>query len=169
MKYAIGIDLGGTKIKAGVINQVGQIMTASACATPLDGDAVLAAMIDLCRPLCETWDITAVGLGSPGLIAFPSGEVLGCTPNLNAWQGRSLKQALQQALNRPAVVDNDANAACFGECTVSGYLGARLFVALTLGTGAGQCCDDVRENASGLWPFWDRFWSYDCRASRTLV
>lgn len=138
MNYTIGIDLGGTKIKAGVISQNGQVMFASECATPADGEAILAAMIDICRPLCEQWEIAAVGLGSPGLIAYPSGEVLGCTPNLNAWQGRALKQDLSRALNKPVVVDNDANVACYGECAMGGHLGARLVIALTLGTGLGS-------------------------------
>lgn len=140
MKHAIGIDLGGTKINAGVIRQDGVIVTSQRYETPLEGSGedILKAIVSAVRTLQADFGALPVGVGSPGLIEYPSGVILGCTPNLPDWQGRSLKQYLENALQVPVQVDNDANAATWGEFRAGAAQGFHHLVMLTLGTGLGS-------------------------------
>lgn len=138
MKTCIGIDLGGTKIMAGVIDEQGQVLHQLEVETPTQGDDVLAAIIHLCERLKAQYQVTAIGLGTPGQIAFPEGIVLGCTPNLKNWEKRNLRQNLEEKVQLNVAVDNDANVATFAELKVGSGKGFDDFVLLTLGTGLGS-------------------------------
>jgi glucokinase len=138
MKTCIGIDLGGTKIMAGVIDEKGQIIHQLEVDTPTEGDDVLASILSLCQRLKEDYPVGAIGLGTPGQIAFPEGVVLGCTPNLKNWEKRNLRQNLEDKVHLDVVVDNDANVATFAELKVGSGKGFKDFVLLTLGTGLGS-------------------------------
>lgn len=137
---AIGIDLGGTKIKAGLIGPAGEILTTSEVPTPQTGSGqdILEAIVSLCRPLLEQHAPLAVGIGTPGLIAYPEGKILGCTPNLSDWEGRNIRAFFEPVLECPVVVDNDAIVACFGEWKAGAGQGVKDLVVLTLGTGLGS-------------------------------
>ncbi len=138
MKTCIGIDLGGTKIMAGVIDAEGQIVHQLEEETPVQGDDILAALIGLCERLKEQYNVQAIGLGTPGQIAYPEGIVLGCTPNLKNWEKRSLRQNLEEKVHLNVIVDNDANVATFAELKVGSGKGFSDFVLLTMGTGLGS-------------------------------
>lgn len=138
MKKCIGIDLGGTKIMAGVIDADGQVIEQLEAKTPNQGDDVLATITALCQRLKTQYCVDAVGLGTPGQIAFPEGIVLGCTPNLKNWEKRNLRQHIEGKVQLPVVVDNDANAATFAEFKAGAGRGFDDFVLLTLGTGLGS-------------------------------
>jgi glucokinase len=137
---AIGVDLGGTKIKAGLIDHAGQILVSVSAPTPQTGSGqdILDALSTLCRELTPHEPIQAIGIGTPGLISFPEGQILGCTPNLRDWQGRHLRNYFEAVFQCPVVVDNDANAACFGEWKAGAGKGLSDMVMLTLGTGLGS-------------------------------
>lgn len=137
---AIGIDLGGTKIKAGLIGADGEILSISEVPTPQTGSGqdILDAIFALCQPLLKEHNPFAVGVGTPGLIDYPEGRILGCTPNLSDWEGRNLRAFFEPALNCPVVVDNDAAVACYGEWKVGAGRGFSDLVVLTLGTGLGS-------------------------------
>lgn len=137
-ELAIGIDLGGTKLKVGIVNRQGEILATEEHETPNSGLAILDKIEAICEPLISHWQPQAVGLGTPGLISFPEGKVLGCTPNLQDWEGRELKQLFSTKLSLPVLVDNDANAAAYGEWKAGGGKGLRDFILLTLGTGLGS-------------------------------
>jgi len=79
-----------------------------------------------------------VGVGTPGLVSFPDGVILGCTPNLPEWEKRSLKYTLEERLGLAVVVDNDANVATWGEFRLGQRDPHRNMVLLTLGTGLGS-------------------------------
>jgi len=138
MNYAIGVDLGGTKIKAGIVTLKGQILAMNEIPTPTRGDEIFAAILSLCQALRETWQPSALGVGSPGQISFPDGVVKGCTPNLSAWNGRHLKAELETHLSIFTLVDNDANVACYGEWKMGAGKDLSEMVLLTLGTGLGS-------------------------------
>lgn len=135
---AIGVDLGGTKIKVGVVNRQGKILAAQEIQTAVSGDEVLEQILSLCLPLIQAWKPIQIGVGTPGLISYPEGRVIGCSPNLKAWQGRELKTLLSQKLSTPVLVDNDANMATYGEWKIGSGKGLGDFVMLTLGTGLGS-------------------------------
>lgn len=141
MLTSLGLDLGGTKIKAGLINCQGEVLASKEVPTPQTGRGVdiLNALKQLLSHLTETHPMPqCVGMGTPGLVDFDSGTILGCTPNLKDWQGRGLRQVLVDMLALPSWVDNDANAATFGEWKMGAGRGCRDFVLLTLGTGLGS-------------------------------
>lgn len=138
MKKYLGIDLGGTKIMAGVIDARGQVIEQLEAKTPADGDEVLATLIDLCQRLRERHCVEAIGLGTPGQISFPEGVVLGCTPNLKNWEKRNLRQYLEEKVQLKVIVDNDANVATLAELKCGAGKGFSDFVLLALGTGLGS-------------------------------
>lgn len=134
----IGIDLGGTAIKAGAVTGDGEILDRRSIPTGLqDGaDAVIDRMAGLARELGAD---SSVGVGSPGLIDHAAGRVLEC-PNLKTLENVPLRDELAQRLGfdaRRVFLENDANAAAVGE----GWLGAgrthRDLLLVTLGTGVG--------------------------------
>lgn len=137
----IGIDLGGTKINAGLISPQGEVLTRLRVPTPVQagGDAVLAAMIGVVRQLKSDAQVQvgAIGIGSPGHVDWESGTVDYCTPSMPGWSGRALRQQMETACDLPTVLDNDANAAVYGENWLGAGKGLQHVVMLTLGTGLG--------------------------------
>lgn len=134
----IGIDLGGTAIKAGACDDAGRILERRSVPTGLaDGaDAVIERMAGLARELGAEG---CLGVGSPGLIDHAAGRVLEC-PNLKVLENVPLRDELARKLGfdpKRVRLENDANAAAVGE----GWLGAgrtqRDFLLVTLGTGVG--------------------------------
>lgn len=134
----IGVDLGGTKIKAGLIARDGQVHRVVSAPTPHQGGEILTMIAKLCRELMDQTPVLALGIGSPGLVSFPEGQILGCTPNLSDWEGRQLRSWFEAELSTPVVVDNDANVACYGEWKAGGGRGINDLVVMTLGTGLGS-------------------------------
>lgn len=137
-QVVIGVDLGGTKIKAGLIDAKGLVLKVVSAATPRQGADILTCITDLCHQLHDDGPMPAVGIGTPGLVSFPDGQILGCTPNLSDWEGRNLKSYFEAQLSTLVVVDNDANSACYGEWKAGKGKGYSDLVVLTLGTGLGS-------------------------------
>ncbi len=132
---AIGIDVGGTKINAFRIARDGTILDRAHAPTPAeDSDATLEAVIELARGL-RTDDVLAVGVGAAGLIDFAEG-ILRFAPNL-AWRELPIAARLRGALGLPVQVDNDGNAAAFGEYRFGAGRGYRHMLLVTVGTGIG--------------------------------
>ena len=139
--FALGIDLGGTKIAAGVVASSGQLCSNVRIATPASGvkndlraifdaahSAVAAAGLD--------WpSIRAVGVGVPG--AYDPRTETVWAPNLPGWKKVPLKRRLEQALGRPVFVEGDRNVQALAEAWLGGGKGARNLVFLTVGTGIG--------------------------------
>lgn len=142
MRYALGVDLGGTKILAGIILTNGEIHEVHEVPTPqtLNGQDILNSIDAVCSPLIQKYQVSAAGIGTPGLVSFPEGQILGCTPNLQDWEQRNLKEYFGKKWGLPVVVDNDANMATYGEWKIGKGLDLSSFVLLTLGTGLGSGC-----------------------------
>lgn len=138
MRKSIGIDLGGTKILAGVLDESGTVLTQKEVKTPRHGDEIVSAIVMLCETLQQEHSVETVGVGTPGQVSFPEGVILGCTPNLKNWEGRTLRQDLQQKIRGDVWVDNDAQVATFAEMKAGEGKGFQDFVLLTLGTGLGS-------------------------------
>ncbi len=144
MANYIGLDLGGTNIKAGVVDDRGRVRAAESVPTPVDGpSAVIDAMIGLTSVVAESAgirvdDVACIGVGSPGLLDFERGIII-ALPNLPGWADLPLRDHIAQRTGRPVIVENDANAAAFGEFWVGAGRdpSIRHMVMLTLGTGIG--------------------------------
>lgn len=139
----IGIDLGGTQVKLALVGQNGKVIARDA--TPFDPaaspEAVIAVMADRAVALTESeaiaWsDVRGIGVGAPGPMSPSQGRIFHCA-NLPMWIDVPLRALLSGRLDKPVVMDNDGNAAAFGEFWAGCGRGGGDIVVLTLGTGVG--------------------------------
>ncbi len=145
MKYAIGIDLGGTNIRCGVIDDCHKIIASQRCATLASQgfEGVVHSIAQLVNnTLQETGltknDIIGIGVASAGRINGDSGVVLEAT-NLN-WYNVNICESLQQRCGIAVILENDANAAAYGEYIAGAGQGTSNMLMMTLGTGVGGAC-----------------------------
>ena len=136
MSATIGLDIGGTKISGGVIDANGSILAKGRRDTPaLDPAAIIQEAASLTRELSREHDIAAVGVACAAFIDRSGSTVL-FSPNL-AWRDEPLQQRLELALDLPVTIENDANAAAWGEYRFGSAVGAGNMVMVTVGTGIG--------------------------------
>jgi glucokinase len=137
MKTAIGVDLGGSHVTAGVISEDGVIHSQHELdLTDLAFDKVIAAVEEVVfEALDDAKDAVGIGIGSAGNIAADTGAIL-YSPNLG-WVNQPLGATLRKRFKQPIVIGNDARCATLGEYTFGIGKGTTNFVLLTLGTGIG--------------------------------
>ena len=136
MTLAVGVDIGGTKVAAGVVDEDGTVLARARRTTPSrDARAVEATIADVVRELRATHDVTAVGIGAAGFVDAERSRVR-FAPHL-AWRDEPLRDALAGVLGLPVVVENDANAAAWAEWRFGAGRGETHLVCVTLGTGIG--------------------------------
>lgn len=132
---ALGLDVGGTKILAVRTDEAGAILDRAQAPTPAeDQEATLEAMVGVARRLLGP-EVRAVGVGAAGMVEAATG-VLRFAPNL-AWRDVPIAARMGAALGLPCLVDNDANAAAFGELRFGAARGRRHVLLVTVGTGIG--------------------------------
>jgi glucokinase len=140
-RYCVGIDLGGTSIKAGILDENRSSGRAMHFPTPMSAgrDAVVSAVVDAARSVIRDSDGQAagIGIGSPGPIHMSRGVIVSL-PNIPGMANVPLRDLVAEATGLPVVLENDANAAALGEylCGAAGRRGD--MVLLTLGTGVGS-------------------------------
>ena len=132
----IGVDIGGTKVAAGVVDEQGTVLARTRHPTPsADPDAV-EDVIALCvEELRRDHEVAAVGIGAAGFIDHSTGTIL-VAPNL-AWRDEPLQAAVTQRTGLPVTVDNDANTAAWAEYRFGAGRGEDHLVVVTVGTGIG--------------------------------
>lgn len=135
MGLTIGVDIGGTKIAAGVVDEEGSILETCKVPTPSTPGGVIDAIADTVRTVSATHQIDAVGIGAAGYVDDKRATVL-FAPNIN-WRHEALKDKVEQRVGLPVVVENDANAAAWGEYRFGAGQGHDDVVCITLGTGLG--------------------------------
>ncbi len=133
---AIGIDIGGTKIAAGVVDADGQVLARRLAETPgTDPSAVLATIGDLVEQLGAEHHVEALGIGAAGFVDASGSTVL-FAPHL-AWRNEPLRDAITERTGLPVVVENDANATGWAEWRFGAVQDEPDVVVVTLGTGIG--------------------------------
>ena len=134
----IGVDVGGTKIAAGVVDAEGRILERRQVPSEADEqDAIVAAIIDVTRQCLDAVEVSAaVGVGAAGLVDFDAGMVL-WAPNL-VYKDLHLRSLLEQEVRLPVVVDNDANVAALAEAVHGAGQGSQHQVMVAVGTGIGS-------------------------------
>jgi len=150
--HAIGVDIGGTKIAAGVVDDDGRIVAKTKrTSRGLDVDDLDAAVVDACRELAAAHDVGAVGLAAPGFIGADQATVR-FTPNL-PWRDHPLRDRVAAALGLdvPIVVANDANAAGWAEFRFGVGRDASDMLLLTIGTGLGGAVVVAGRLVVGAW------------------
>lgn len=130
----IGIDLGGTKVSAGLIDESGAVLKKLVEARPVDQARMEQDPLDLAARLMRS-DVTAIGLGAAGLVVWPDGRLV-WGPNV---VGRDIPftDLLMARFGLPTMVDNDANLAALAESRIGAAQGHDHVLLVTLGTGIG--------------------------------
>ncbi|MGP4003319.1 ROK family glucokinase [Streptomyces sp. 8N706] len=135
MGLTIGVDIGGTKIAAGVVDEEGSILETCTVSTPPTPEGVVDAIADAVRTVSTGHQVEAVGIGAAGYVDDKRATVL-FAPNIN-WRHEALKDKVEQRVDLPVVVENDANAAAWGEYRFGAGQGHEDVICITLGTGLG--------------------------------
>ncbi len=151
-KFFVGLDVGGTTMKAGVVDDSGQALSTPSI---LETQPERGQVVGL-ETMCETIrcavnaarlkidDIVAIGVATPGLMDIRAGLILD-PPNLKPWKNVPVRDHIFKTFGKPTAFQNDANAAAYGEFWVGSGQQAKSMVLFTLGTGVGGgiIIDDV--------------------------
>ncbi|MGH9664943.1 MAG: ROK family protein, partial [Bryobacteraceae bacterium] len=140
-EYSIGVDLGGTNLRAAAIGRDGEMLLKVSGGTPLEAgrDAVIrdiVASIVVVREKLGAANLAGVGIGVPGFILIDKGIILGSN-NLPDLEGFPVRDEIEKLLGTKVVLENDANAAALGEKWMGAGQTVNDLVLLTLGTGIG--------------------------------
>lgn len=139
-KFAVGVDLGGTYIKFGLVSSDGKIVSKSFLESKAENgpDAVIKQIKKGVSALLElsSSKIVGIGIGAPGVISVKKGTVEN-PPNLPGWGKVHLGRIIQKEFEIDTYVENDANAAAIGEMIFGAGKKLNSFVMITLGTGVG--------------------------------
>lgn len=142
---ALGVDIGGTKVLIALVDDTGAVRRT--WRTPTEaargGPAVMASveaglaqvMHELSQQECAA--LRGVGVAAAGQVDWNAGRIVYASPNIPDWAGTEIRAILEARFQLPVTVDNDANAAAFGEWWVGGGRGVQDLVMLTIGTGVG--------------------------------
>lgn len=136
MGLTIGVDVGGTKIAAGVVDESGHLRATTRRDTPYDDPAKTEdAIAEAVQELEASHQAEAIGVGAAGFVDADRSTVL-FAPNL-AWRNEPLGRAIEARIGLPTVVENDANAASWAEARFGAGKGESHVVVVTVGTGIG--------------------------------
>lgn len=132
----IGVDVGGTKIAAGVVDDAGNVLRTAGRRTPIhDPEATEAAIVEVISELVAEHEVVGVGIGAAGFVDADRATVL-FAPNI-AWRAEPLKHDIESHVHLPVIVENDANAAAWGEFRFGAGRDADDLLLVTVGTGVG--------------------------------
>ncbi|HLH03416.1 MAG TPA: ROK family protein [Bryobacteraceae bacterium] len=139
--YAIGVDLGGTNLRAAAIDPNGHLLArlsveAQYAAGPERVADEIAQMIETIRQRLVDSSLQGVGIGVPGYIDIDAGVVMEAA-NLPDFEGFPIRERIQQRLDTPILLENDANVAALGEKWMGAGKDVKDLILLTLGTGIG--------------------------------
>jgi glucokinase len=136
MGLTIGVDVGGTKVAAGVVDDDGQIVEKLKRDTPAASpDSTIEVIAGVVRELLARYEVEAIGIGAAGFVEQTRSSVL-FAPNL-AWRDEPVKKLVEERIGRQVVVENDANAAAWAEAKLGAARGQRHVMLITVGTGIG--------------------------------
>ena len=133
----IGIDIGGTKISAGVVDSSGNIIDSSRISTPAEGGKeLILAVINLIKELKEKHEIKGIGISIAALISSDYGTIVGA-PNIANLSKLNFVNEIKAEFKLPIVVENDANSAMWAEFKFGNAKGLNPVMFFIIGTGVG--------------------------------
>jgi len=139
-KYAIGVDLGGTSIKLGIVTNIGRLIKKISVQTEAEKgpkkviDNIISGIRELTAK--SKYNIDGIGIGCPGVVT-PGKGIVENPPNLPGWEKVNIGKVIRKEFKKNVFVDNDANAAAIGELTFGSGKNYKSFIMITLGTGVG--------------------------------
>lgn len=149
-RYA-AVDIGGTTIKFGVLEESGVFLEKRTCPTP-PGEQILPAVLALVEDALKRWPLRGVAVSSTGVVDCETGTIVYAGPTVPRYAGTNFKQAVEAKFGLPCQVENDVNCAGLAEYLSGAGKGSRYLVCLTVGTGVGGCAilhGKVLHGASG--------------------
>lgn len=139
-KYAVGVDLGGTNIKIGIVSAKGKLVKSISIKTEAEGGPkhVISNIIGGIESILakNKYKIQGVGIGCPGVVSIKKGIVENA-PNLPGWKNVKLGPIIKEKIKYKVHLENDANAAAIGELIFGAGKKFDSFIMVTLGTGVG--------------------------------
>lgn len=142
-KHFVGVDVGGTTMKGGVVDESGRAFSAVSLPTePARGQQ--HGLEQMCQTVRQAVaaaglkleQIAGIGIATPGTMDIPAGLILD-PPNLKPWRNVPVRQHIAEVFGLPTAFQNDANAAAYGEYWIGAGRGRRSLVMFTMGTGIG--------------------------------
>lgn len=133
--HTLGVDIGGTKVLAGVVDN-GAIIARTRRPTGATAADIEAAIVDAIFELSSQFPISAVGVAAAGFISRDRSTILN-SPNIRSWDGINLTERIAEATELPIFLENDANAAAWGEFRFGAGIGVTDLLMVTVGTGVG--------------------------------
>lgn len=134
--YAVGIDIGGTKIAGALVNADGVLVKELRAPTPAnDSQEIVQAVADLINELSEGTQVVGAGIAAAGFIDADQANIV-YAPNLS-WRNEPFKANVEALVSVPVLLENDANAAGWAEYVYGAGKGTKHMVMLTIGTGVG--------------------------------
>lgn len=141
MRYYISIDIGGTSIKYGLLDEEGRILEKNSMDTEahLGGAAIVEKAGRIVEEYREKQNISGICISTAGMVDCEKGEIFFSGELIPQYTGTRFKQVLEEKYKIPCEVENDVNCAGLAEYTAGAASGSRVAVCLTLGTGIGGC------------------------------
>jgi glucokinase len=145
--YAIGVDVGGSRIKAGIVRYDGTVYYKVTVPTSRSGEEVVSQILKILSDLLEKFNRNTlfgalpkgIGLGVTGQVDFSTGTIIaGLEDKIPGWIGTPLKKIIEEKFNLPVLVDNDGKVAALAELYFGGHGEVKDMVCLTLGSGVGS-------------------------------
>jgi glucokinase len=140
-RLAIGLDIGGTKIAGGVVDEYGTVVAELVEPTPEESDAasVTAVLLSMIERFRAGHEVVAIGVGAAGIVEWPAGTML-WAPN-NAYRNWPVREQLEKATELSVTVDNDANVAALAEARLGEPYPNMVLVTVGTGIGGGLVMD----------------------------
>ena len=179
MTMRLGVDLGGTKIEAAILDDSGSFICRERVATPKDYSDVIRAIKELCEHVSDAHGYSGpLGICTPGSISNKTGLMQGS--NSQSLNGKDVVHDLQAALNRPVKIANDANCFALSEAIDGAGAGCHAVFGVIIGTGCGGGIvidEKIVGGVNGIagewghvplpWPVDHEFDGHDCWCGRT--
>ena len=133
----IGIDIGGTKISAGVVDSSGNLIDSSKCSTPAEGGKdLISSVVNLVKELNKKYEIKGIGISIAALISSDYGTIVGA-PNIANLSKLNFANEIKEEFKLPIIIENDANAAMWAEFKFGSAKGLNPVMFFIIGTGVG--------------------------------
>ncbi len=143
MKRYVSIDIGGTAIKYGVIDEDAKILFKRSMHTEAwkGGAGILEKLIHIVEGILQSNDgpIEGIGISTAGIVDTVNGCIVDASPTLPDYEGTQIKKVLEEKFQIPCEVENDVNCAGLAEYKNGAARGTKIAVVLTIGTGIGGC------------------------------
>ena len=141
MTHYVAIDIGGTNIKYGLIDQEGQLVESHEMPTEAHrgGPHILQKTKDIVASYLEQGPVAGVAISSAGMVDPDKGEIFYAGPQIPNYAGTQFKKEIETSFTIPCEIENDVNCAGLAEAVSGSGKGASVTLCLTIGTGIGGC------------------------------